>query len=226
MRNVLKKSTVTIVAAIAVAFVAATVIFTISSLGNNSKVQAEALIEQPADTNNKPLAVEFKSQDRDSFLAEGGRAAVVMERPTDIVKVARGESVSTPIIIKHIAGSNPSSYVDVKISAPNGYILYPVSLAATTTEEERQQASLTGKLIAGSIDLGTLFAATDADAHTKVNAGASYTAHVTLMIPKTFPDEMVGKTIDLPIIITATDDTGSADTVYVENSSVIVEVVK
>jgi hypothetical protein len=224
VRNVLKKSTVTIVAAIAVAFVAATAIFAISSLGNNSKVQAEALIEQPADT--KPLAVEFKSLDRDTFLAEGGKAAVVMERPTDIVKVARGESVSTPIIIKHIAGSNPSSYVDVKISAPNGYILYPASLAATTTEEERQQASLTGKLIPGSIDLGTLVLTNDANAHAKVNPGATYTAHVTFAIPKTFPDEMVGKTMDLPIIITATDDTGNADTVFVENNSVVLEVAK
>ncbi|AIC15564.1 exported protein of unknown function [Nitrososphaera viennensis EN76] len=222
----LKRSTVTIVAAIAVTFVAAIANFAIISLGNNSKVRAEALIEQPADANNKPLAVSYKSPDRDSFLAEGGRAAVVMERPTDIVKVARGESVSTPIIIKHIAGSNPSSYVDVKISAPNGYILYPASLAATTAEEERQQASLTGKLIPGSIDLGTLVATNDANAHVKVNPGASSTAHVTLTVPKTFPDEMVGETIDLPIIITATDDAGNADTVYIENNSVVLEVIK
>ena len=159
--------------------------------------------------------------------AGGGRAAVVMERPTQEYQVSRDHSVRVPIVLKtSAAGDNPSQFVNLEISGPKGTYLYPADLAAATTEEERIQAAMTGKQIPGSIDLNAFITVDQENANVKATTNRNTILHVNLSVPQDLPDSMIGKTFEIPIFITATDDEGNAETVYVDGSYVIVEVTK
>ncbi|MGH9923701.1 MAG: hypothetical protein ACRD38_13210, partial [Nitrososphaerales archaeon] len=103
--------------------------------------------------------------------------------------------------------------------------LYPASLATSTTEEQRTEAASTGNLIPGSVDLGNLVIIDNVSANARVDGGKSSTVQVTFSVPKTFPDEMVGKTIEIPIIVKATDDSGNSDTVFVQYKAIELEIV-
>jgi hypothetical protein len=209
-----------IVVAVAVAIFAMAFIFGSSFVGQPN-AQAEGLIEHPVDN---VVTISHKADTPESYLADGGRAAVVMELPTKHVIISKGEDATAPVVLRHLSGSNnPSSFVDVKLSPPNGYIYYSASLAKSTTEEQRMEAAMTGNLITGSIDLGTFVEFDDASANPKIDADATSIVQARFVVPANIPDEMIGQTIQLPIILSAFDDKG--DEVFTQNDLLEVEIV-
>ena len=213
----MQKNMIIIFTSFAAVMAALTLLVATSIWSQTEQVDAE--VEQ----DTKPI----RSIDTpEAFMAVGGgRAAVVMERPTNDFQVSRGQSTTASIVLKTLAaGDSPSQFVNIQVSGPKGTFLYPSDLAATTTEEQRMEAAMTGRQIPGSIDLNAFVTVDAANANMRVDSNQNKVVQVQLSVPKDFPDSMVGKTFEIPIIITATDDAGNPDTVYVEGSYVVLEV--
>lgn len=217
----MRTKALTITASIAVATIAAAVIFATSSA--NPKIPAEAVTQEPS------RGYEVNSFDTpEKFMAEqGGRAAVIMQKSADTYKLSRGESATIPIeLTSSSGGKNPSEFVNIEIASPHGYFFYPAAVAELTTEEERTEAALTGKLIPGSIDLGTFIRVDEENDLVRMVANQSRSFQLTLTVPEDLPESMSGKTIEIPIIIAATDDKGNPDTVYALGDFVVLEIAK
>jgi hypothetical protein len=159
-----------------------------------------------------------------SHIAKGGSSAVEVDISPNQVSLSRGSTVTVDVHIKHIQGTAPFPFVNVKAVPPSGNIFYPPSLASSTTPEQRLQAAETGKLIPGSIDLGTLVSFSAASP-IKIGAGGDQVVKMNISIPQDFPAEMIGHGVFLEVPIEVTDNNGKSDTVVWQNGGITVVVV-
>ncbi|WP_337861510.1 hypothetical protein [Nitrososphaera sp.] len=188
--------------------------------------QVEAFVQPPVSTDEKIEGISVRITNAEEHVNQTGKSAVKVELPINEVKVKKGSTATVNVNIKHIGGENGSSYANVKVLPPTGYLLYPPSLAKSTSFEQRQEAMLTGKQVPGSIDLGTLITYAGLNNNSiAIPKGNIQSVVMNISIPNTLPGELVGTGFPVPIILQVTDDRGNSDTVLVENSSVNVEVI-
>ena len=128
----------------------------------------------------------------DSFLADGGRAAVIVKASSTVVQGNRGDSVTVPVTLSYRAGANAfTSVAVIGGHVVDGYI--PASVLERTTPEDRvHQIQATGK-IDGALDLDSTlsFPLTPI----MLTPGQTSTVNLTINIPKAWPDDVVGQEI-------------------------------
>lgn len=161
----------------------------------------------------------FDVENQNSFLAKGGRSAVTVDSAVNEMRLVRGVPTDVDLNVKHIAGANPFPTVSVKALPPNGYIWYSPALVVSTTADQRVQAAETGKLIPGSINLGSLVTFSNTDT-VAVAAGGEQVIHMTITLPKDIPDNMIGQGVYLPIPVQVVDSDGKSNTVFVDTHGV------
>lgn len=152
------------------------------------------------------------------FFSKGGRSAVTVEPVVGEIRLTRGVPTNVDLEIQHISSANPFPTINVKTLSPNGYIWYSPSLTSSTTYDQRVQAAETGKLIPGSIDLGTLV--TFSNNSVDVQAGTTQVIHMTITLPKDIPDDAIGQGIYVPIPVQVVDSDGKSNTVFVQSHGV------
>lgn len=168
---------------------------------------AQAVVQEPpAESGGDSISLQVL--EAGSFVQQTGKSAVKAEFASKEVSVARGNTVTVQARIQHVGGANAESAVNVKVLPPVGYILYPPSLAKSTTLEERVQAAETGNLIAGSIDLGQLVTVVGSNQKAIEKAGEQV-FQIQISVPKDLSDEMVGSGFHIPLIVQATDNSGN-----------------
>ncbi len=165
---------------------------------------AQAVVEEPPTEGNISLRV----LEAGSFVQETGKSAVKAEFISKEVSVVRGNTVTVQARVQHVGGENAEPSINVKVLPPIGYVLYPPSLAKSTTPEERIQAAETGRLVAGSIDLGQLVTIVGPSEKAVEKAG-EHVFQIQISVPKDFSDEMVGSGFHIPLVVQATDNSGN-----------------
>lgn len=168
--------------------------------------QAEAVVQAPPAA-DKTDQIAFQIADPRSYVEQTGKSAIVAEIVSEKVSAQRGGSANIQVFAKHLAGANGDQSINVKVLPPTGYILYPPSVAASTTPEQRVEAARTGSLIPGSIDLSDFMAIAGAS-EKAVAKSAQQTFDIVISVPKDLPDELLGQEIYIPINISATDSDG------------------
>ncbi|MBI3640345.1 MAG: hypothetical protein HY223_08535 [Thaumarchaeota archaeon] len=136
------------------------------------------------------------------YIAHGGRSAVIIEPLINQVNLTRGKTTTVDLHVRHLAGTNPFPFVYVTPSPPYGNIWYPPALASSTTPEQRIHAEESGKLISGSVDLGTLVSFQE-KIPIKIAAGGEEVVKMYVSVPATLGDEFVGQGTFLSIPIKA-----------------------
>ncbi|GEM_PF-3313259 len=211
MTNIPKKK---LLVAILPTVVAATVIAYLS-MGSLNEAHAATQVQ----TINVTKASFDVIDNPTSFFARGGKSAVTVEPLLNEVRLTRGSSTVVDLNVQHVASANPFPTVSVKALPPNGYIWYPPSVTASTTLDQRVNAAATGKLIPGSIDLGTLVTFSDPNPAV-IQPSGKQVVHMTITLPKDIPDNAVGQGIYLPIPVQVTDSNGNSNTVFADTHGI------
>jgi hypothetical protein len=174
--------------------------------------------EPPASkSDNESIVTSLRTVD--DYLTETGKSVVKIEWPSEKVSIKKGSEVNLAPMAKHLAGANADQSVTVRVLPPDGYVLYPPSVAESTTSEQRFEAQIAGTPLPGGIDLGTLLRI-NAPNDKAVSKGDSGAFDISITIPENFPDTV--KEFELPIIVEATDGNGNA--VPTQASGIMIEV--
>lgn len=130
----------------------------------------------------------------DEFLAAGGKSAVVTDISPKVMNMKRGESATFTISLTHNAATTDFKTLNIVAAGVNGMLGLPSSVNSTTVEEKVALLEQ-GKTVPGLIPLSTFV--TYSPAQIMLDAGETKSITATVTIPKTLPDEMVGKSIHI-----------------------------
>lgn len=158
------------------------------------------------------------------YIAHGGRSAVIVNSMVHQINLTRGNVTIVDLHVKHLAGSNPFPFVSVTLEPPYGSIWYPPPLASSTTPEQRIHAQETGKLIAGSVDLGTLVTFPE-KMPIEIEPSAEKVIQMQVSVPASMGDEFVGQGAYLSISVKAVGSDGNS-TIISEGEGVNFLIVK
>lgn len=125
----------------------------------------------------------------DAYLASGGRSALIVSVPSDIIEAKRGQNIDVPITITHKAGKNPLDAYVVRFEGVSNSLILP-SAVSKQTPEERSQAIRDNKPVEGMVDLAPFITYSPGRISIAVGETKTITAHIH--VPE-LPDEMVGK---------------------------------
>lgn len=188
---------------------------TIMLLVTNTTQEAVAQVKQPGAIQG----IGFVVQTPTDYVANGGKSAVQVEIPVQHIDVKRGTTTTVDVTLEHIASNNPYPFVNVDIITPYHEIYYPPSLTASTTEEQRLNATETGKLIPGSVDLSTLVSYSETGPIT-IDAGGKYVVKMYVTVPNDIPSDMIGNGGHIQIPLEVTDSNGNSNTVIWQNGGI------
>ncbi|MGH9878391.1 MAG: hypothetical protein ACRD5H_12210 [Nitrososphaerales archaeon] len=167
--------------------------------------QVEAVVQNQPSDQGDGIGLQFSEPEE--YVNETGKSAVKVEVASEAVSIKRGSSANIEVVAKHLGGANADQSITVKVLPPIGYTLYPPSVGKSTTPEQRYEATRSGTVLAGGIDLGKFMSIVGAD-QKAVAKNSQQVYSVMISVPKDLPDELLGE-IFIPINIEAIDVNGN-----------------
>lgn len=125
----------------------------------------------------------------DAYLTNGGRSALVVSVPTDVIEAKRGQNIDVPFTITHKAGKNPIDAYVIRFEGVSNSLILP-SAVSKQTSEERSAAIRDGKPVEGLVNLAPFI--TYSPGRVSIASGETQTITAHIHVPE-LPDEMVGK---------------------------------
>ncbi|MDE2589477.1 MAG: hypothetical protein KGL95_07405, partial [Patescibacteria group bacterium] len=156
------------------------------TLGSNANAQLQT-------TGNSNRVEAHGPMTPSEFIAQGGRSIVTITPNAPVIDVSRGSSVTETFTFKHSAIINPLPQVTVGIMGIQTDLIPPSIIKSTTPHERAEYHRIHGNPMPGIIDLNSLV--TYSQKSVTLAPGQSSNMTMTITIPKSWPDDLVGKTI-------------------------------
>ncbi|MEO9320892.1 MAG: hypothetical protein ABI361_09480 [Nitrososphaera sp.] len=140
--------------------------------------------------------------DPSSFLHAGGKQAIDVSISPKLLNLTRGENGTVTIVLHHISNSSDYPTLHVVAKGSSGMMVLP-SFAKNMTAFERSQYIIQGKKPPGLMSLSPYISYSPSAVD--IAAGENATITATVNLPKDFPSEMVGKTLQFNPALTITN---------------------